>query len=144
MCPGCLFAEFLSITFFFLFFSDYYSCTFPPLVFLPRYVTWNEEERGRTKKVFSFLLFIIHTEEKIYYYQLLKLEQCNIFRICMKREYVLFALLLLLVLLHIRFIQVQVLLQILQNEKKNVPKQWKDGRPNGISWNGIFKKIIVC
>lgn len=41
----------------------------------------------------------------------------------MKSEYVLFALLLLLELLLISFIQVQVLLQFYRKEKKNVPKQ---------------------
>lgn len=29
---------------------------------------------------------------------------------------------------------------ILQKGKKNVPKQWKDGHPKGISWNGFFKE----
>jgi len=50
--------NFCPLPFFFLFFSDYYSCTFPPLVFLSRYVTWNEEEREEEQKKYSVSFFL--------------------------------------------------------------------------------------
>lgn len=57
MCPGCLFTEFLSITFFFFSFQITILALFLQLVFLPRYVTWNEEGRGRAKKSIQFPSF---------------------------------------------------------------------------------------
>lgn len=47
------------------FFSDYYSYTFPPTSFSPEICDMEWRRERKNKKVFSFLLFIKHTQEKI-------------------------------------------------------------------------------